>query len=457
MLNYIIRRKFAVIFALLLLVCPPFAVRQAYAQDDGGELMDIESLLDSENKDFRESAVKSLCNSSSKSGSTSSLIKALKNSYWQVQYKAVICLGDRGKEKEAGRALMAFLRQDDGSREKLTAATIESIGKTRPTESTWELSKYIKTNSGIIRKAVVNAMISLDDPVALKVLVKTIPHTNCGDVSDSAPYTGAPYLMDKLRSASSSDEKGSVLWAIAKSKAGGQAVIINLLKDPDSNVRTEAAFALGEMGSCDAVAPLAEVGVSDMSPKVRMAAMLNIARIRDSRPPRREADPQYRDAAELVAKGLKIKAGVIAYDNIKSPERDVRLGVAQVALRVKSDVFERVHAYILLAQKDVFPYPMKLEAALQLWDFGGQVTAETFSKALGSFDPEIRIPARAAAAESLGGAKFIMPWVVCGVVFIIMLVGLFLLRSKVKKRMEAERVKMEKAAEAAASASDNWL
>ncbi|MDD4005330.1 MAG: HEAT repeat domain-containing protein [Elusimicrobiaceae bacterium] len=452
-----LQRKLTIAAALLFLTGVFPFVTAVHAQS-GSDMVDSESLLDSENKDFRESAVNALCDSKGKANTTAALIKALKNSYWLVQYKAVICLGDRGRgDKDAGRALIAFLKQDDGSREKLTASTIEAIGKARPLEATWELSRYIKSSSDLVRKAAAQSMISLDDPVDLKVIVKSISATHCPDAPDSAVYTGAQYLAEQLRTGSSS-QKISAMWAISQAKAGGQLLLLNLLKDPDSSIRTEAAFALGDMGSCDAITPLAEMGVSDLSAKARIAALWNIAKIKDGKTPRRDSDPMFRDTAEQTAKGLKEKAAAIAQASISSPEPEVRVGVASVALRIKNDKFEKVASAVLLAKKGEFPYPLKLEAAYQLWDFGGQTAADTFSKALGSFNPEIRIPARAAAAESLGGSKFLMPFFVCGAIFVVMLVLLYWLRVHAGRREAEEKAKMELAAEIASKSSgDAWL
>lgn len=447
-----VNKYFRTFLAAAAIMCAAGGLAPCHAQ-----AVNSEDLLESGNNDFRESAISAICEDKDKAESTAALVKALKNSYWPVRYKALLCLGDRAQsDTEAGKALVLFLRMDDGSREKVTAAAIDAIGKARPTGISFELSRYMKSPSDMVRKSAAKAMIALEDPTALKILTKSITETHCDPGPDSKPFTGAKYLEDQLKSPLK-EAKLAALWAFANSKQGGQETVLVLLRDPDSEVRTEAVLALRDMGSCDAITPLSELAVSDLSPRVRIAAMWTIAAIKNDKTPRRDSDPYLRDTAEQTVKFLKEKAAVVALTNITSPEPEVRTAVGGVILYLKSDKFEESVARIVLARKDQgFPYAMKVEAAYQLWDFGGQIAADTFSKALGSFHPEIRNPARAAAAETMGGSKFYMPFVISGVILLLMLALLFLLRMRVRSREEKERQSMKKAAEQAARAGDQW-
>jgi HEAT repeat protein len=191
-----------------------------------------------------------------------------------VRFAAATALGHIGGEHEGVTALCLALA--DGH-QSVRAAACRSLGQLGAASACQALLQASTDDSAQVRAAAVQALVSLDNPVALGRLREIV-------LSDSAPGVVIPalaglghsgsdldltMLMSLCRSSDHEVAKAAARGLVRFSAHRATAAVLGLLDHDRWDVRWAAAEVLAERGDLTALAPLRRVQAVEHDPLVR--------------------------------------------------------------------------------------------------------------------------------------------------------------------------------------------
>src|SRR5262245_52938463 len=196
--------------------------------------------------------------------------------------------------------------------EEIRRLAVERLSLLAPSDALPHLVAGLGDPSWRVRKAAVERLIAQDDaPSSVRALVAALadgenPGRRNAALEAITRFRGAaiPVLLEASHDADVDVRKQVVdaLGAIGESVAADR--LIQLLADPDPNVRAAAAQALGALGALGVEGLLLDHVEVDPEPLVRMSALRSLAKLRASVPVARLeaalAEPLLRPAAFSV-------------------------------------------------------------------------------------------------------------------------------------------------------------
>ncbi|WP_434415227.1 HEAT repeat domain-containing protein [Nannocystis pusilla] len=201
-----------------------------------------------------------------------------------VRLLAARALGQIGGEHEGAAALALALQDEDAG---VRAAACRSLGQLGAAESVPALLTASRDPSSSVRAAAVQALVGLDNPIALARLREVV-------LADNAPAVVIQAIAGLSRSGTDQDlvmlmslcraPDHEIVKAAARGLAGcrghrATAAVLGLLEHPRWDVRWAAAEALGERGDPTALPPLRRVHAVEPDPLVRKVLAGAVARI----------------------------------------------------------------------------------------------------------------------------------------------------------------------------------
>ncbi|MCY0986039.1 HEAT repeat domain-containing protein [Nannocystis sp. ILAH1] len=201
-----------------------------------------------------------------------------------VRLLAARALGQIGGEHEGAAALALALQDEDAG---VRAAACRSLGQLGAAESVPALLTASRDSSSSVRAAAVQALVGLDNPIALARLREVV-------LADHAPAVVIQAIAGLSRSGTDQDlvmlmslcraPDHEIVKAAARGLAGcrghrATAAVLGLLEHPRWDVRWAAAEALGERGDPTALPPLRRVHAVEPDPLVRKVLAGAVARI----------------------------------------------------------------------------------------------------------------------------------------------------------------------------------
>ncbi len=191
-----------------------------------------------------------------------------------VRVAAAVALGHIGGEHEGVTALCLALTDEH---QAVRAAACRSLGQLSAASACQALLQASADESAQVRAAAVQALVSLDNPVALGRLREIV-------LSDSAPAVVIPalaglghsgsdldltMLMSLCRSSDHEVAKAAARGLVRFSAHRATAAVLGLLDHDRWDVRWAAAEVLAERGDLTALAPLRRVQAVEVDPLVR--------------------------------------------------------------------------------------------------------------------------------------------------------------------------------------------
>ncbi|WAS98620.1 HEAT repeat domain-containing protein [Nannocystis punicea] len=201
-----------------------------------------------------------------------------------VRLLAARALGQIGGEHEGAAALALALQDEDAG---VRAAACRSLGQLGAAESAPALLAASRDPSSSVRAAAVQALVGLDNPIALARLREVV-------LADNAPAVVIQAIAGLSRSGTDQDlvmlmslcraPDHEIVKAAARGLAGcrghrATAAVLGLLEHPRWDVRWAAAEALGERGDTTALPPLRRVHAVEPDPLVRKVLAGAVARL----------------------------------------------------------------------------------------------------------------------------------------------------------------------------------
>lgn len=226
-------------------------------------------------------------------GFVAPLVARLGDADVSVRLLAVRALGQIAGDHEGATALGLALRDEDAA---VRAAACRSLGQLGAAEAVPELLAASRDVSASVRAAAVQALVGLDNPIALARLREVV-------LADGAPAVVIQAIAGLSRSSADQDllmlmslcraPDPEVVKAAARglSRSGSHratAAVLGLLEHPRWDVRWAAAEALADRGDRTALAPLRRVHAVEPDPLVRQILAAAIARLEQPAP---SADP----------------------------------------------------------------------------------------------------------------------------------------------------------------------
>lgn len=199
-----------------------------------------------------------------------SLIAGLRDIDWRVRLEAVETLEkidpDWFKRADAKESVPYFISvlKDENWRTRKDAAMI--LGKIRDTHVVWPLIKALKDKDWRVREAVSVSLGMIKDKRSFKFLINALIEY------DRHVRKGIILAIEKLNPD----------WRESKEAKNAVPNFIMALKDKDSEIRKEAAYALGEIKDKRAVKPLIKALKDDHS-GVRAYTAIALGKIKDKR------------------------------------------------------------------------------------------------------------------------------------------------------------------------------
>jgi HEAT repeat protein len=199
---------------------------------------------------------------------------------------AARALGQIGGEHEGAAALALALHDDDAG---VRAAACRSLGQLGAAESVPALLTASRDPSSSVRAAAVQALVGLDNPIALARLREVV-------LADNAPAVVIQAIVGLSRSGHDQDlvllmslcraPDHEIVKAAARGLANchghrATAAVLGLLEHPRWDVRWAAAESLGERGDSTALPPLRRVHAVEPDPLVRKVLAAAVARIEE--------------------------------------------------------------------------------------------------------------------------------------------------------------------------------
>jgi HEAT repeat protein len=209
------------------------------------------------------------------------LIKTLKDERSKVRGKVAEALGEIRDARAVDALIEAFRdKNSDLSVRRSVVWALRKIGDVRAIDTLIEALKY-KSISEVAQKAIIN--IAKKDLDVVDKLIKALGSKN-SDIRE-----GIAEVLDEISWRPGSN-KEKILYYIARQdwdecvEMGSFAVefLIKRLKDKDSDVRKNVAWALGEIGDARAVGALIEA-LRDKDSKVRRSVAEALGKIGDAR------------------------------------------------------------------------------------------------------------------------------------------------------------------------------
>ncbi|MDC0671823.1 HEAT repeat domain-containing protein [Nannocystis radixulma] len=217
-------------------------------------------------------------------GFVAPLIAWLGDSDVGVRLLAARALGQIAGEHEGAAALALALHDDDAG---VRAAACRSLGQLGAAESVPALLTASRDPSSSVRAAAVQALVGLDNPIALARLREVV-------LADNAPAVVIQAIAGLSRSGTDQDlvmlmslcraPDHEIVKAAARGLSGckghrATAAVLGLLEHPRWDVRWAAAEALGERGDTTALPPLRRVHAVEPDPLVRKVLAGAVARL----------------------------------------------------------------------------------------------------------------------------------------------------------------------------------
>ncbi len=301
------------------------------------------------------------------------LLKALKDSDWNVRWKAVQALDNISSETAIGGLLKALKDSNEYVR-RIAAAALGWIGSETAIA---ELLKALEDSNKDVRREAAEALGDIGSETAIPGLLKALEDSD-KDVRKKAAEalgkigseTAIPGLLKALK-----DSDWNVRWnaAFALGNIGSETAIPGLLKaleDSDRFVRWNAAEALGNIGSETAIPGLLKA-LEDSDRFVRGKAAEALGNI----------------GSETAIPGL-LKA-------LEDSNKDVRMYAAEALGKISSET--AIPGLLkALEHSDVY---VRWKAAEALGNIGSETAIPGLLKALEHFDGFVRREAAAALGK----------------------------------------------------------
>jgi HEAT repeat protein len=211
------------------------------------------------------------------------IIKLLEDSDSGVRYAAVSVLG-RMKAEAAVPDIVRCLADIDS---EVRCKAIEALGKMKAEAAAPEIVNLLKDSDRKVRIAAVEALGKLKAKAAAQDIVRLMRDSDRDVQSAAAKAIGElkvdaviPEIVNLLTYSDSNDRyvRIAAVEALRKLKAKS-AVIINLLKDSDADVRSAAFYALGEMKVEEAVPEIVKL-LTDSDSDVRHKAVFALGKMK---------------------------------------------------------------------------------------------------------------------------------------------------------------------------------
>lgn len=210
------------------------------------------------------------------------LLAALDHTSGPVRAYAVEALGMIGNAS-ALNGLLKLLNDHD---EIVRLNTVIALGRNPDPRAVRPLMQLLAEDDPDLRKRAVMALGAIGDPRAVPAIARLVPQADAGlqeVIAEALTLIGDPAAADALRLMLQSEEPGVQIKALGGIRRCGVADVLpqvmTLINAVNPQVRRRVAEVLGELGTEDAVKPLAGMLRSDPSFEVRSAAAKALGRL----------------------------------------------------------------------------------------------------------------------------------------------------------------------------------